>query len=226
MFDLASVWPPAKLATALRKASTIAIRQVPVYAMMVVTYKSSRLDVLWYCSAEFFLCHVLVSGFRLGASFVSPLPLIQAVLWLFHIHHSCISILTVFRVFLNSGIRLKKKYLQMCPVSFCSTIDFASASSSPKIVKRKLSLTLWLVYSCIWTLALVSFVGLGSVWPSGVSNCDLQPVTGWEAGLQADQLLTSCAECIRFCSSSQRINKKNLLANVKSSVCMSDILHL
>lgn len=56
----------------------------------------------------------------------------------------------------------------------------------------------------IRTLSLVSLGGLGSVRPSGSSSCDLPPAAGWEAGLQADQLLTSWDEHIRFCTSAQK----------------------
>lgn len=71
----------------------------------------------------------------------------------------------------------------------------------------------------IRTLCLLSLGGLGSVRASGSSTCDLPPAAGWEAGLQADQLLTSWDERIRFCGSAQRSN--NLVLNIKSSVCLS-----
>lgn len=151
-------------------------------------------------------------------------PFIQAVLWLFHIHHSCISNSDFF--FLYFRFLEKMDFFNYIYSCFLSVMLKLLLCIGVLIARDSESKTNGIIINSLprgWfrmrTQSLVLLGSLGSVRPSGSSTCDLPPAAGWEAGLQADQLLTSWDECIRFCRSAQRSN--DLVLNVKSSVCLS-----
>lgn len=161
MFDLTSFRLPAKPVAALRKANTFlapfATRRSLQLQMIRYWPEPLKVTCTWWwldpimgsCDvAEQNSCEMMsVSASRLGASLFPPLSFIQAILRLFHIHHSCISNSNLFFLdfcFLEK-INFKKRnqkkknphYLQLCPVSFCSNFYFASASSSPETASPK-----------------------------------------------------------------------------------------
>lgn len=152
---------------------------------------------------------------------------LQAVLWLFHIHHSCISNSNLFFLFSCISSFLKRlTFLTIFTAVSCQFLFKLLLCIGVLIARDSESKTSIIIFNSlprgcirIRTLCLLSLGGLGSVRVSGSSTCDLPPAAGWEAGLQADQLLTSWDERIRFCGSAQRSN--NLVLNIKSSVCLS-----
>lgn len=99
----------------------------------------------------------------------------------------------------------------------CVFFVLFTLSSSPETASQKRNLII------LNSLTPVSHV----VWWFGECPTDLDfylwspASTGWEVGLQADQLLNSWEEGIRFCSSGQRSNEKSPILTVKTSMYAS-----
>lgn len=99
----------------------------------------------------------------------------------------------------------------------CVFFVLFTLSSSPETASQKRNLII------LNSLTPVSHV----VWWFGECPTDLDfylwsPASnGWEVGLQADQLLNSWEEGIRFCSSGQRSNEKSPILTVKTSMYAS-----